>query len=565
MIRQNPVLHRESLLNLRSGRSFGLFAVYLLVLTAVVLLAWPREGAVDLSGDGASAGRLTELFFLSQLIGVAMLAPSFAAGTIAGEKERRTYEMLLASPVPPGRIVLGKFIATQLHLVLFIVASLPIVVLCLPLGGVSVYEVLAAYLGLVLATVLFGSVSVLCSSLFSRTTNALIVSYLIILPLAIAASVLWRGTAGDGEWRIRMVLFVLPGLVIPAVLLMAGWAASRMLYPPDFGSEGRQVFDPAAEAEQAVGLVIQPDQFPDSLFAPPPKESLMADGANPVYDKEIHAEIFSQGTLMLRLVIQISMLLAIPMMGVFLFWQTQYCIGFACFVIVFNLLVGPVFLAPTVTGERERQTLDLLMTTTLSPSAILIGKFVAGFRVSGVLTSFLVWPLLLGVALNSGFYSNLPSAVGMAAIIATVTVVNAAVALAASLTVGRTTTALLLTYAVLATLYIGPLAIQFLFGLAGLSGESLPWLGSLSPFAALMALPWDGNLFPPDQDPTMHEGRPGLVAAYLVGSPLLVALLAIWMRRRLRTWAEGVGQGGGRPTPGIGDGPAVVGGAPAVG
>ena len=39
-----------------------------------------------------------------------------------------------------------------------------------------------------------------------------------------------------------------------------------MLYPPDLGSEGHEVIDIDREGEQAVGLVIQSDQFPDRLF-----------------------------------------------------------------------------------------------------------------------------------------------------------------------------------------------------------------------------------------------------------------------------------------------------------
>ena len=76
------------------------------------------------------------------------------------------------------------------------------------------------------------------------------------------------------------------------------------------GSEGKEVVDLEDEAKQAVGLVIQRDQFPDRLFAPGQADDLLADGANPVFDKEMRSEIFSQGTLMLRVVIQVSMLLA---------------------------------------------------------------------------------------------------------------------------------------------------------------------------------------------------------------------------------------------------------------
>ena len=77
------------------------------------------------------------------------MAPSFAAGAITGEKERMSYEMLLASPLRPGAIVLGKLFAALCHLGILMICSLPIVMLCLPLGGVSLYEVFAAYLAMI--------------------------------------------------------------------------------------------------------------------------------------------------------------------------------------------------------------------------------------------------------------------------------------------------------------------------------------------------------------------------------------------------------------------------------
>ena len=51
---------------------------------------------------------------------MALMAPSFAAGTITGEKERGTYEMLLASPMRPGAIVLGKLLAALCHLAVLV-------------------------------------------------------------------------------------------------------------------------------------------------------------------------------------------------------------------------------------------------------------------------------------------------------------------------------------------------------------------------------------------------------------------------------------------------------------
>ncbi len=146
---ENPVLQREMVVNLRMHRAFLLLLVYQLVLAAVVYFAWPTQLRLDANAD--QARDLVNMFFLGQYILASLMAPSFAAGSITGEKERKTYEMLLASPLLPSAICFGKLMTSLAHLALLIFASLPIVMLCLPLGGVSIYEVLAAYLGLILS------------------------------------------------------------------------------------------------------------------------------------------------------------------------------------------------------------------------------------------------------------------------------------------------------------------------------------------------------------------------------------------------------------------------------
>lgn len=534
---ENPVLQRELLVNLRTNRAFLLLAIYQLLLAAVVLVAWPTDERLDLTTNPRSAEKLVNLFFLGQYVIASLMAPSFAAGAITGEKERHTYEMLLASPLRPGAIVLGKMVASLTHLGMLILASLPIIVLCLPLGGVSVYEVLAAYLGLIVSVILFGAIGVFCSSYFSRTSSSLVVSYLIILPLVITAVMFWRALEGDGELRLKVALLVVPAYVLAAVILMCSAAAGRMLYPPDVGSEGKEVIDLEKEAEEAVGLVIQPDQFPDRLFAPPKKQELMPDGTNPVYDKEIHSEIFSQGTLMLRLVIQISMLLAIPLMGVFLFWQIERCAWFCVYVIVFNMLVGPVFLAGSMTSERERETLDLLLTTTLTPWQILWGKFIVGFRISSVLTSFLLWPLLLGTALNMSFWSNWASVIAMFAVVLMVCLVNAVVALVCSLFTKKTSIALLSTYIVLLLLYVAPPAMVSLMQILDFSPEQIArmeWTGITSPFSALFSIPLDANLKREFDEEPANIGNIKVLLGYFAFSIALIGMSSAAMVARLR-------------------------------
>ncbi len=458
---ENPVLQRELLVNLRMKRAFVLLFFYLALLGGVVYAAWPQERQLDLTTNPEASRRLVNLFFLGQYMLASLMAPSFAAGAITGEKERRSYEMLLASPLRPGAIVLGKLLASMCHLALLIFASLPIVMLCLPLGGVSLYEVLAAYLALILSVITFGMISLACSSYFKRTASSLVVAYLLILPLALVGVLFWQSLEATGSVRLFIAVTVLP--VISAVICIALFTttARRLLHPPDVGSEGKEVVDLEQESKQAVGLVIQRDKFPDKLFAPAKRNELLPDGANPVFDKEMRSEIFSQGTLMLRVVIQVSMVLAIPLMAVCLYVKPDYAPWYISYVVLFNMLVGPVFSAGTVTSERERETLDLLLTTILSPLQILWAKLISGLRVSSVLTLFLLWPVMLACLMVSYYWSNFLVVLAYLAIILVTCVTTATIALACSVLCRKTSISLMTTYLVIVILFAAPLSITF--------------------------------------------------------------------------------------------------------
>ena len=112
---------------------------------------------------------------------------------------------------------------------------------------------------------------------------------------------------------------ILPPWCLAAWTVLGILINGRLLHPPDVGSEGKDVIDEEEEMKYAIGVVIDRDLFPDKLFAPAKRTDLMPDGTNPVLDKELRSEIFSQGTLMLRVVIQVSMLLSIPLMAALAF------------------------------------------------------------------------------------------------------------------------------------------------------------------------------------------------------------------------------------------------------
>ncbi len=488
---ENPVLQRELLTNLRLTRAFVLLFFYIALLGGIVYLAWPQEQRIDMARS-QSAKQLVDLFFLGQYLLASLLAPSFAAGAITGEKERQSYEMLLASPLRPGAIVLGKLFASLSHLGILMICSLPIVMLCLPLGGVSPYEVLAAYFAMFSSIGLFGMISLWTSSIFRRTSGSLVVSYLLILPLAMVSVLAWNQLGRLGEARLLFVITVVPIACLSLSALMWKDACRRLLYPPDLGSEGKEVVDLETEAREAVGLYIQRDEFPDRLFAPPKRITLLDDGENPIYDKEMRSEIYAHGTLMLRLVIQISMVLALFVMAVCLYIWPEYAPWYIVYVLLFNMLVGPVFSAGSVTSERERQTLDLLLTTLVTPWQMLWGKLLSGLRVSSVLTGFLVWPVILACLMPLGFWPHLLTILGYLVIVAICCVTTAMTALFCSTVFHKSATSLMCTYLVIMLMFVGPVAAGYFaetFFRGSETASIVETLGVLSPFAATFALP----------------------------------------------------------------------------
>jgi ABC-type transport system involved in multi-copper enzyme maturation permease subunit len=265
------------------------------------------------------------------------------------------------------------------------------------------------------------------------------------------------------------------------------------LHPPDVGAEAKEVVDPDLEQKAAVGMVIRSEQFPDRLFAPPKRTDVMADKLNPILDKEMRSELFGQGTLMLRLVIQLSMFLALPLMAVCCFVKPVLLPAYTGYIVLFNILVGPVFSAGAITGERERQTLELLLTTTLSPWQILWGKMYSSLRVSYVLTAFVGWPLLLAWLLPPWtYFKDTATIVGYLAIILMSGLTTTTLAIFCSVFFRKTATAMMTSYLLIMLLYAAPLVVKWLSLLLYPAAAATAVVDNLtftSPFAAAYALP----------------------------------------------------------------------------
>ena len=127
--------------------------------------------------------RFAELFFTRflsvQLAMIFFFTPAYTATAIAEEKEQRTLDFLLATDLRSREIVLGKLASRLAHLVLFVLAGLPVLVLMQFLGGVDPNLALAGFAGTALTMLSLASLGILISAYVERPRSAIFITYVL--------------------------------------------------------------------------------------------------------------------------------------------------------------------------------------------------------------------------------------------------------------------------------------------------------------------------------------------------------------------------------------------------
>jgi len=471
---ENPVLRRELLTALRSNKAFSLHFFFLAALAFVVYRIWPDDAKLITSSDTLTR-QIFHIFGESQLVLVSILAPAFSASAMTIEKERRCMDLLMTSPIRPGTILFGKYLSSVLYIFLLVVSTLPLVSIILWMPGLGPSDVLGLYMLLLSVAACFGMIGLTCSTFFHRSQSSLAITYMIVLPLALLLLVF--AIEIDG-------FFLLESAAWPSAML---FVATILMYK-SCHARLRRPFDPvfkAAEEEDVAtqtGLVLVQDRFPDNLLAPPRSTELLPDGVNPIYQKEIRSEIFGRGTLFLRLIIQISMFLSVVFLT-FLYLGKEYI--FVDYLILFTMLISPAFACNTITQERERGTLDLLMTTLVKPSQIITGKFLACLRLS----IFLTMCFYLFVGNDSSIVTRIAYLLVYLLIMLITIVFEISLAMFFSLVFRSTVQSMIGTYSVLLLLFATPVAaFQLLSSVRQMGREELMYVLFLSPFEAVYSV-----------------------------------------------------------------------------
>ncbi len=405
----NPITVRLVQNGSRRARHFYIRAIYLGVMIAVLLYAL----LLNASGASASYQKLalagsaafTYVAYL-QIALICILAPVFMAGAIAQEADPRTWDILLATPLGAGEIVLGNLFGRLFFILALLFASLPLFAVTQYFGGVPGSSIFASYLIAAAAALLVGamaialSVSRLVGKRAVFTFYIAVITYLIVTIAADSflstAGVTWMtalnpflalralldptgypraapGTyTGLASWFLErpVTTWCVLAIGVSMLLMSASTITVRFGGIAGFGSGNRDAnAAPWYRKLFGFGAKGAENRAPRSVWH------------NPISWREAAARNATFGRILSRW----SFIVMGVLFGAGLLWAyhtaklsaatfRQALLFTAIGELIVIVLVAINMSATAVSREREDGTLDLILTTPITPSQYLSGK-----------------------------------------------------------------------------------------------------------------------------------------------------------------------------------------------
>lgn len=182
-----PVLFYDMIRTARRSRYSIMRILYgcglLFILSYMFLMLWLQTQIANRQMERRELAMVSETFFfgfiLIQMALVILLTPAYVAGSIAEEKDRKTLEFMLATDLHNREIVLSKLISRLANLTLLLITGLPLLSILQFIGGVDQDLMLAGFAWIALSMLGIASVSILFSTIFQKPRDAISLTYLL--------------------------------------------------------------------------------------------------------------------------------------------------------------------------------------------------------------------------------------------------------------------------------------------------------------------------------------------------------------------------------------------------
>jgi ABC-type transport system involved in multi-copper enzyme maturation permease subunit len=178
----NPLMARVVASSSTRTRDLLIRCAYLGMLVLLVLPAIIPAlgvGSNALAELNEASRRIFEQLSFVQLALVALVAPIFAAGAIAQQRDAQTYDVLLATPLSNAQIVLGTLTSRLFFIYALLLSGVPVFSITQIFGGVSISSIVLSVLIAAVTAWITGAVAVAVSTFFAGSRRTIFGFYLV--------------------------------------------------------------------------------------------------------------------------------------------------------------------------------------------------------------------------------------------------------------------------------------------------------------------------------------------------------------------------------------------------
>lgn len=218
---QNPVIEKELKTRMRGWKAPAVVTAYLAFLVLVLYLYFLLSGQLqedELIYFNPRIAVNSYYFLASFQFGLLLfIVPILTCGAICGERERQTLDLLLCTNFPTISIITGKLVVSIAHILLLIIASLPIMSSIFLFGGIEIEDLLLLAFFYTITALMVGSLGIFYSTVFRKTIVAIIFTYITLGFLSVGTIVIMAVWAAVNQirtaleaWQVYLFLFSNP-------------------------------------------------------------------------------------------------------------------------------------------------------------------------------------------------------------------------------------------------------------------------------------------------------------------------------------------------------------------
>lgn len=192
----NPIITSEMKIKMRGWRTALGIAAYLGVLLLIGFLYYMAFVQYSVSWSSSVNARqeagmqIYTALAIVQFGLILLITPAQTAGTISGEREKQTLELLLSTKISSFGIIFGKLISSMSYILLLIITSIPLFSLVFLFGGITPGDMAQLFLFYIITAFAVGSIGIFYSTLFKRTVISTVVTYITMFLIGLVSGIL---------------------------------------------------------------------------------------------------------------------------------------------------------------------------------------------------------------------------------------------------------------------------------------------------------------------------------------------------------------------------------------